>query len=118
MPETNQTGTTPARRNQRRCRRQAPRGSTRVCAYRNPLGLGPNIALAILDVSEEGIRLLMQELPAGKEFEINLEGVARKAVKVLAEIAWSVPTADGKFVVGARFQKSLPYVELQAISKT
>lgn len=107
-----------SQRNKRLSRRQAPKGSTKAVAYPNWLGLGANIALAVLDVSETGIRLLVRELPRNGEFEINLESIAHRPVKTLAQVVWSCPTADGNFVLGARFDKSLPYAALQALARS
>jgi hypothetical protein len=103
----------------RRTRRHAPKGSTTAHATRNTLGLGPNIAARVLDLSEGGIRLLLREdLPRGQEFELTLESAAANhPVKVLGRVVWSVATADGQFCVGACFQKPLSYASLQALSR-
>lgn len=104
-------------RNRRRARRQGPAGTTRVRAYANALGLGPNVALAVLDLSETGARLLLkQEVPAGREIEVRLEGNSR-SVKALARVVWSVPAADGSFCAGAEFAKPLAYAELSALAR-
>src|SRR5436853_7296772 len=88
-------------RDKRRNRRQAPKGSTTAYATRNALGLGPNISVCVLDLSEAGIRLLLKEhLPQGREFEVTLESAAANhPVKVLARVVWSIATADGRFCV-------------------
>ena len=107
-----------ARRNQRRCRRQTPKSSTRVKAYRNGLGLGANISAGVLDVSEVGARLLLtMSLPVGAEFLIEFQSAASRLVKMLANVMWSVEAADGRFVVGVRFQKPIPYVDLHALAR-
>jgi len=49
-------------RNKRRSRRHVPKRGNKLFAYRNALGLGPSIAVAMLDVSEVGIRLVLKEL--------------------------------------------------------
>lgn len=107
----------PPRPNKRRSRRQAPKGSTKVRAYRNAMGLGPNIAAGVLDLSETGVRLLLkEELTKGKEFEVVLESVS-KSIKVIAEVMWTVPTADGQFCTGARFGKTLSFADLSHVSR-
>lgn len=123
MTAREQTPSTPSpagRRNQRRFRRQSAKGSTKATAYRNSLGLGPNIASSVLDVSEWGARLLMKEdLAANTEFEVNFESHAlSKPVRMIATVVWSVPAADGRFVVGARFQKPFDYAALQSLTKS
>lgn len=119
MTDTETKADATPRRNSRRHRRQPPKQSTKVRAFRNALGLGPNIASEVLDLSESGVRLLLTEnLRAGTEFEVSLESAAHKPVRVLAQIVWSVATAQGLFVVGASFQKALPYATLQALSRS
>src|SRR5689334_14499338 len=110
---------TPTRTNQRRSRRKPPKGSTRVRAYRNALGLGPNIGVGVLDVSETGVRLVLKEaLPVHQEFEIHLETVAgSKSVKVLAKVVWTVEMADGNHCVGAQLAKQLNYADFQGFAR-
>lgn len=113
-----QTGTGKPRANLRGSRRQKPKGSTRAVAFQNWLGLGTNIAVSVLDVSESGLRLILkQELPLGHEFEVNLTSVGSKSVKALALVVWCVPAADGTFVVGAKFQKAISYGDLHVLAK-
>src|SRR5438445_3513930 len=89
------------RSNSRRSRRAAPKGSTKARAYKGPMGLGPNLAVAILDVSETGIRLVLKnDLPKGQEIECNLDNVSARPIKVIADVLWSLPMADGNFCVG------------------
>jgi hypothetical protein len=108
----------PGRSNKRRSRRQQPKISTKARAYGNPYGLGPNIASGILDLSETGVRLLLKkELPIGKVFEVVLEAVGGKMVKVVAQVVWTVPAADGTFVVGAHFQKNVNYLDLVTLTR-
>lgn len=111
------TASTCSRANQRASRRQPPKKSTKAKAYRNHLGLGPNIGVQLLDISENGIRVILkEELPLGREFELNFE-TPGKAVKVHAKVVWSVPSADGQFVVGAKLSKSLSYSDLHLLAR-
>ena len=106
------------RRNKRCCRRQIPKRSAKALAYRNALGLGPNVATGILDVSEFGARLLLvEQLRVGQEFEVALETLGTRPIKRLAVVVWSIEAADGRFVTGVRFEKSLSYAELLALSR-
>ncbi len=108
----------PSTREKRASRRHSPKGTTRAKVTRSALGLGPNIALDVLDLSETGVRLLLKEdLKRGQEFEVVLESAACRPVKTVAEVIWSLATADGKFCVGARFVKLLSYRDLQALSR-
>jgi hypothetical protein len=102
----------------RASRRHPPKGSTRAKATRNSLGLGPNVAVNVLDVSQTGVRLLAREdVPCGQEFEVVLESAASRQVKMIAQAIWSVATADGRFCVGARFTTPLTYAAMQALSR-
>jgi hypothetical protein len=90
--------------------------TTKVIATRNTMGLGPNIAVSVLDLSETGIRMILKEnLPLGREFEITVESQSSRPFKVVAAIIWSVPTAEGTFCVGARFSKNLPMSALATL---
>jgi PilZ domain len=110
---------TPPRKNQRRSRRQPPKGSTKVRATRTTMGLGPNIAVSVLDVSEVGVRLvLMENLPQGHEFEITLECLASRSVKTVARVVWSLALTDGNFCVGATFAKALSYSDLANLARS
>jgi hypothetical protein len=108
----------PSRPNQRRSRRQSAKSSTKVRAYKNTLGLGKNIAVTVLDVSEAGVRLVLKEdLPIGHDFEVNLESVCYRPVKITAQVVWCMALADGNFVVGARFHKSITWTDLAALAR-
>src|SRR5262249_3787402 len=106
------------RHNKRRCRRQVPKRSAKAIAFRNALGLGPNVATGILDVSEFGARLLLvEQLRVGQEFEVDLETVATRPIKRLAVVVWLIEAVDGRFVTGVRFEKALSYADLIALSR-
>jgi len=80
--------------------------------------MGANIAAGVLDVSEAGARLLLkEELPVGHEFEVILDSPGSRSVKILARVIWSVPAADGTFVVGTAFQARLSYADLHALAR-
>ncbi len=103
----------PGHENRRRSLRKAGKRSTRVRCY-GPMGLGPNLAVKTLNLSQNGIRLILnKEMPVGKELEIHLESVCHlRPLRCLAEVVWCEPDEEGNFVVGATFQKPLPYKEL------
>jgi hypothetical protein len=107
------------RPNLRRSRRQPPKQSTKLRAYRNAFGLGPNIAVSILDVSETGVRLVTKEpLAKRAEFELILEAPGMRPIKLIAQVIWSLALADGNLCVGAEFAKRITYAELTALSHT
>jgi hypothetical protein len=109
---------TPQRKNQRRSRRQPPKGGTRVRAYGNLLGIGANLGVKLLDLSETGVRLVLKsDLPPGQQFVVELESIGSRAVRMPCIVVWSVEAADGGFVVGAAFQKTLSYLDLHTLAK-
>jgi hypothetical protein len=109
---------TTANVNRRGSRRQQVKRSTRVSCFRGPLGIGPNLLVSVLDVSETGVRLVLKELvEKGRSLEVHLEGVwQREPIKVSAEVVWVVPTADGNFCVGAQLQRRLHHSDLQSLA--
>ncbi len=102
-------------RNRRTARRRAPKRSVQFVCYANAMGLGPNLALSLLDVSETGARATVTvPLTPPVEIEVNLGGInSRRPFKVIAEVVWCVPEADGTFQVGLKFQRYLTYEDLQ-----
>src|SRR5262245_26842480 len=102
-----------------RPRRSPAKSSARATCRRGVLGLGPNLALAILDVSETGIRLQVREpFEAGEQCEIGLEGITHARPLVLpATVVWCLATADGNYCIGARLQRPLTYRELHTLAR-
>jgi hypothetical protein len=100
-------------------RRPAKSGITVVC-HANSLGLGPNIGLALFDVSEGGARLTVKvPLEPRQEIAIDLCSVGhRKSVKSLAEVVWCAPVQDqDTFHVGLKFPRYLAYQDLQNLGR-
>jgi hypothetical protein len=106
-------------KNRRIVRRREPRGGVQIRCVKGTLGLGPNLALSVLDVSETGIRLTVkQPLSIGQEVEISLVGAARGRIeKSVADVIWCVAAADGTHCVGARFRRRLAYADLQELCR-
>jgi PilZ domain len=99
--------------NRRRCRRQKPKGSTKILTLKGSLGLGRTVALSILDLSETGVRLIVKEnLEKNQEVEVNLESpTCRRPIKTLGNVVWSVAVTDGTHCVGVVFRRPLPYAD-------
>lgn len=90
----------------RRSRRHTPKPKTEiVCRSDEALFIGRNLALSILDISADGIRMVVRtSLYAGQKIEVDLEGIGYcKPLQLAAEVVWSVPTADGNWCIGAKF---------------
>ena len=63
----------PKTRQRRTFPRRKPRGGTRVVCRKGALGLGPNMALSLLNLSEWGVCLLVGEwLTRGQEVGVVL----------------------------------------------
>ncbi len=108
-----------SRSNRRTSPRRLPRGSSKAICRKGTLGLGPNLALSLIDLSETGVQLLLREpLPAGQEVEVCLlaPGSPRK-VKLTGRVVWSAPAANNSCWVGIRFDKFLSYSAVQEISR-
>jgi len=105
--------------NRRRARRQQAKHSTKVNCTKGSMGLGTNLALGILDMSETGIRLLLkQQLGPNQEIEVNLESLNhRRPLKVLGRVVWCVAAADGTYCAGVEFHRALGYIDYQALVK-
>ena len=98
--------------------RQAPKKSTRITCH-NGYGMGPNVALSVMDLSQTEIRLVLKKsVQPGEEIEVDMESILhRRPFRVLARILWTVPTPDGSYCVGAKFLKKIPYDELQKLAQ-
>ena len=105
--------------NKRLSRRSPAKSTTHVRVYRSALGLGPNIASALLDLSETGLRVVLKEsIDLGREVEVSLESAATgRTLKATAAVVWVVPAADLTFIVGLRLLKAISYSDLMALSK-
>jgi hypothetical protein len=106
-------------RNRRASFRRSPKGGTKVACYKGPLGLGENLALSLLDISEAGACLVLKsEFQAGQAVEVHIEGPSqRRPVKVRAEVIWAVAAADRGWCVGLRFERRLPYADLFPVAR-
>ncbi len=89
----------------RRSRRQRPKESTEVACRPEAMLVGANLALSVLDLSADGIRMIVKaQLEKGQKIEVDLEGIGYcQPLKLSAEVVWSRPTADGNWCVGAKF---------------
>jgi PilZ domain len=89
----------------RQSRRQRPKASTEVTCRSEAVQVGANLALAVLDISADGIRLIVKSrLEKGQKIEVDLEGIGySRPLKLDAEVVWSLATADGNWCVGAKF---------------
>lgn len=89
----------------RRSRRQSPKMTTEIACRPQTVIIGPDVALAVLDISAEGIRLMVNApLAKGQRIEVDLQGIGySKPIKLNAEVIWALATADGNWCIGAKF---------------
>jgi hypothetical protein len=106
-------------RHHRRTRRQAARPSSKVYCYLGPLGLGRNYALNLVNLSEEGACIVTRALlQVNQVLELNLESLQhRRPVRILGEVVWSRSLGDGTFTAGVRFERTLPWQDVQSLTK-
>jgi hypothetical protein len=97
--------------NRRKSMRRKPRGTICLECRAGGHGLGPNLALNVLDLSDSGVCLILSKpLPAASEVEILISGHGvRKSIKRLADVRWQRKFDDGTFGAGVEFQKRLEY---------
>jgi hypothetical protein len=114
-------GSEPAtsRANRRASRRSPLRTTIKVECRKGGLGLGPNLVVRPLDMSERGVRLVLKvALAEGQEVEVLiLGGGSRQPLKCLGHIVWSLPTENNHHVVGVRFDGCVPFADLQGMTR-
>lgn len=89
----------------RQSRRHQPKPSTEVACRSETRIIGPDVAVSILDISADGIRLIVNApLEVGEKIEVDLEGIGYcRPLKMSGEVIWSLATADGYWCIGAKF---------------
>jgi hypothetical protein len=106
--------------NRRGSERVTPRqGFLRQRCRRGVTGLGSDMAMTLLDISETGARLVVTHaLPKNQEVEVEFEaqGILH-IIKRIGNVRWQLLLADGQFCTGVQFQKRLGYMEWQRIMK-
>ncbi len=98
-------------RNRRRALRRLARRSTKIACFRGSLGMGKNLGISLLDISETGVRLHVKApFEEGEDLEVNLLGLVHaRPIRVLCKVIWCMETKEGNFIVGAEFEKSIRY---------
>jgi hypothetical protein len=94
----------PQGQDQRRSPRLSPKTATRLEAYRDPTGKGPDIALKALDISANGAKLVLREkVEAGQILGIALYGPHLMPVAGSARVIWCKGGEEGAWTVGIEF---------------
>src|SRR2546421_37654 len=97
----------------RLCQRHLARPGVTVSCNEGELDFGPNLALALVDVSEAGVGLLLTSpVEPGKEVSMSLKPQAHgQAIKRVGTIVWCSP-AEGGYRAGVRFRRRLDYADV------
>ena len=106
-----------ARANRRASRRLSPRGQVRIECRKGTHGLGQNIAVQVLDLSETGVRLVVKSrLERGGEVEVIIGAASfTAAIKRIARVVWAIPTENERQAVGLNFSPPLDYPSFQRL---
>lgn len=109
--------TKPPQSNRRRSRRAPTRSNVKMQCRKGALGLGPNLTLRVLDVSDTGVRLVVsQGIDPPSDVEIIIEGYGlRGNIKRMGTVRWQVKLDSGEFCIGIEFQKPLPHRDWHSI---
>ena len=111
------TATSPADESRRIVRRRPLKHGVDVCVRKGTLGLGPNLAVAGIEISDDGLQIRVKtELKPGDEVEVCLTPVGRsKPTPFNANVRWCQPDASDPsgrtFVVGVQFRHRLTYAQ-------
>ena len=105
-----------ARKNRRESERRSPRSTFNVECRVGAYGLGPNIAVCLLNLSETGVCLVIKEaLSLKQEVEVQIRGNGSgQDVKKLANVIWTV-AEEGGHCTGFQFQGRLAYADVQRL---
>jgi hypothetical protein len=105
--------------NRRRLPRRVARDGAKVFCFADPAGTGPDLAVALLDVSAGGIQLVVGEpVRSGHEVCIGLQGPVEATPRaVRARVLWCVALADGRHAAGVKFLKPLGAAALRAFAR-
>jgi PilZ domain len=109
----------PAIKNKRLVQRRLARGGVRVEVRRGVTGLGPDLALGLTDLSEDGLGVRLKAAVRPKEeCEVLLTRFAGgKPMKLHGEVRWCAAAGDGTFRAGIRFQRRLARKDLMDLTK-
>ncbi len=106
-------------RERRRLPRRPPRGSVAVECRPGTYGLGPNVAVQVLDISVGGVAVLTKTpLQKGQEVEVVLSRKGTTGtIKRTAVVAWALPPGDqGYCKAGLEFRSRLSYPDFDTFA--
>jgi hypothetical protein len=100
--------------------RTPPRRQVTATCRRGRLGRGTNLATAVLELSQDGARLVIREaLRVGEEVTLTWTCPPRLApLRRVGAVMWFAPVPGGTFCVGIRFSKPLAFAEFVRLVRT
>jgi hypothetical protein len=86
----------------------------RVALRAGTLGLGPNLATGLVDLSEDGLCVLTKSpLKVGSEAEVCLDKAgSQKPLKFVAEVRWCNGDEASGYRVGLRLRHRIQYTQI------
>ncbi len=100
-------------------RRKLARPSVKLSVRKGTMGLGKDIALEVINLTEDGIGFrAAAELLVGDEVEVTLTKPGQnRSLKFIADIRWSSEQLSEEdewptYVVGAKLRSRISYVDL------
>jgi hypothetical protein len=108
----------PKKKNRRLFPRRSAIPKVKVTCRTNVLDMGPNVAVAVLDVSETGVRLLVNvPLQVGQEVLLGMEGAAHpRPVMRQGKVVWCVQVTEGGHCAGIRLEKDLKGEDVEKVT--
>jgi hypothetical protein len=98
----------PPRDEPRRRVRRRPRGGTWVEVRRGTSGDRRNLAVALVDVCEDGVGVwLTESIRPGEEVEVLLAASPKRRARLSAEVRWCAPGLDSSYRAGLRLRTPL-----------
>jgi hypothetical protein len=76
------------------------------------------LTLSLLDLSELGARIEVKcGLQNGQDVELAFSAPGRsQPIKLMARVIWWQRRSEGKYVIGAQFERALSYTELSSLA--
>jgi hypothetical protein len=107
------------RQDRRLTRRRSARGGARVEVRRGDLGLGPDVAVGLTDVSEDGVGLRTKvEVQVDDRVTVGLgRPGGGKLLVGQGVVRWCRPEPDGRFRVGLALRRRLTHADLMDLAR-
>lgn len=99
--------------------RRPARHGTRVELRRGRMGMGPDLSVGVVDISQEGVRIrLKTAVCPGEQVEVALwPPGGLRSVRGPAVVCWCRPAADGTAQAGVRFRVRLTANDLNKLAE-